>query len=397
MLFALPYPFLSISTPWGFAYGITALIVLSSSMLWGGGLHARYFLSALVLATLAIHPLAGIPAALYVMFTFALPSIERQHLGIKTVSFALLTILSILAVPAAFVVNSLISSQLSISFTWPQISLPTILAFQSRFSLFLDPVYFYAHNVFFILFGISVVGFFILRSQGDHHRRLTYVGMILFFITLAHAFILTNTINFTTLISYERGDYGMRLVSLAFVFLLPHMVAAISSLASRAFAAPCPPLVRMAWISGSVLVLLASLYLSYPRNDAFQAFHGYNISSADISAVQWIHSNAGAQRFAVLANQVVSSAALRDFGFSGSTFYYPLPTSSPLYEYYTRMMRNPSQNIIEDVKTFLPVSRVYVVVTSYEPRAPLIINQLRKSASGWMSFEQDAVTVFVFE
>ncbi len=397
MLFALPYPFLSISTPWGFAYGITALIVLSSIIAIREEKSMRWCIAALVCVSLAVHPLAGIPAAFFCVFFFIWPTVTRLKKYVKILSFVALSLFGILAIPAAFVVNATLSSQLAFSFVLPRIAMPTFISFQSRFSLFLDPAYFYLHNLFLILFALGIAGFFILKSYGENQRRLAIAGLVSFFITLTHAFILTAVINFSSLISYERDDYGMRLVSLAFVFLLPHIATTIGYLASRVFSAACPPLTRMAWMIFSVFILLASLYLSYPRNDAFQAFHGYNVSSADIAAVRWINQDAGDERFAVLANQVVSSAAINNFGFGAEQFYYPLPTSSKLYGYYTLMMKTRRQSIVEDVKKFLAVSRVYIVVPSYEPRAPLITQQLRAQASRWISFENDAVTVFAFE
>ncbi len=397
MLFALPYPFLSISTPWGFAYGITALIVLSSIIAVREEKSMRWCMTTLACVSLAVHPLAGIPAVFFCFFFFIWPIVMRLKKYAKILSLVVLSLLGICAIPAAFVINAYLSSQLAFLFILPRIAMPTIISFQSRFSLFLDPVYFYSHNLFLILFALGIAGFFILKSQGEIQRRLAITGLVSFFITLAHAFILTSVINFNSLISYERDDYGMRLVSLAFVFLLPHIAATVGHLASRIFSTVCPPLARMAWMIFSVFILLASLYLSYPRNDAFQAFHGYNVSSADIAAVRWIHHDAGDKRFVVLANQVVSSAAINNFGFGAEQFYYPLPTSSKLYGYYTLMMKKPDQSIMEDVKKFLAISLAYVVVPSYEPRAPLITEQLRTQASRWISFENDAVTVFTFE
>lgn len=397
LFFAVPYPFLIVSTPWGFAYGITALAVLSSMLVRKEqSMHSSVpFL--LGLAALLIHPLAGIPAMFYAALHALMPLFCRFTTQSRGVILTLYCIIGIIAIPAAFALNARISSQLAVTFSFPSLSLPTLFSFQTRFSSVLDPIYLYSQNLFAVLAIAALPGICVLWKQGHAQRRLALAGMLLFAITLAHAFILTHVINFPSLISYERDDYGMRLVWLAFLFLIPGLAETARMMYSRFLSLERPYLPILAGFVFSACLLTANLYLSYPRNDAFQAFHGYNASSADIEAVKWIRKDAGAKRFVMLANQITSATLIHEYGFGEGSFSYALPTSSPLYEIYRDVLRKPTMRQIEQIKKLYPGASIYIAISAYEPRFPLIVAEIKKIMPRWISFQDDAVMVFAIE
>ena len=57
------------------------------------------------------------------------------------------------------------------------------------------------------------------------------------------------------------------------------------------------------------------MYLSYPRFDHYHNSRGFSVGRADINAVRWINDHAENDDYIVLANQQVSAAAIREFGF----------------------------------------------------------------------------------
>lgn len=389
LLFILPYPFLIVSTPWGFAYGITAVIVLSSNK--------KLFCSLASVFALLVHPLAGIPAILYVALVRLLSYLQPQSRARNLIGGVVWFLIAISAIPAAFIINSLTSSQLAVSFSMPHFTLPTLLSFPTRFSAVLDPVYVFSTNLFLILAFAAIPGFVLLWRNGGTDRRHALGGILSFTSTLISAFFLTHVLTFPSLISYERNDYGIRLVSLAFVFLIPSLAASIRIAVQRLTSSMTPNILRLAGAFAICCGLLASLYLSYPRNDAFQAFHGYNPSAADSEAIHWIHADAGDKRFVLLSNQVVSSILIHTYGFGGDSFQYSLPTSSPLYGIYRDLLISPTQTTLAKVQTLYPNVRIYVAINAYEPRFPLIVAEMKKLIPRWTSFRNDTVLVFAIE
>jgi len=397
LFFMVPYPFLIVSTPWGFAYGITALSILSSMLIWNGARLQWYVLPLLCIMAVFIHPLAGIPTAFFCFAHLFVRHADTANCFVKKLFFFIWTLGGIVALPSAFALNALLSPQLAVTFAWPHISMPSLISLQTRFSLFLDPIYLYQANLYLILICIAIPGFLKFWREGGHRRRFAVVSILSFCLTLINAFTLTHILNFPSLISYERDDYGMRLVSLAFLFLIPFLAHTAALLLARLMADATPHILALASVLFIIAGLAASNYLSYPRNDAFQAFHGYNASAAELTAIQWIRADARKNQFTLLSNQVVSSVLIREYGFGKDAFYYPLPTHSPLYEIYQALLKNPSHELIEQIRRIHPNTRLYIAVNKYEPRFPLIVTALKTIAMRTISFDGDAVIVFAFE
>jgi hypothetical protein len=102
---------------------------------------------------------------------------------------------------------------------------------------------------------------------------------------------------------------------------------------------------------------------------------------------------------------MVSSAAFKEFGFSkyfdvkdyGKLFYYPIPTSSPLYEHYLDMVyTTPSIDIIHDAAKLADVDVVYFIVNKYWARSREIVYQKKKIADSWTALDEGEVYIFKF-
>ena len=154
-------------------------------------------------------------------------------------------------------------------------------------------------------------------------------------------------------------------------------------------------------------LLTSSLYLSYPRNDAYTPFHGHTLSATDISAVRFIDTDGGKTPYIVIANQVLASAAIREFGFKTyfiierngkkeSVFYYPIPSGSPLAQQYYSMLNAPSRQTMIQTMSTVGVARSYFVVRDYEPRFPVIVRDAKKTANEWQEIDGGKAYVFTY-
>ena len=153
-----------------------------------------------------------------------------------------------------------------------------------------------------------------------------------------------------------------------------------------------------------VCLITSALYFSYPRYDSFFNSRGYSVSETDIAAVNWING-ASQKDYIVLANQQVSAAALKQFGFKkyystadgNELFYYPIPTSSLLYQYYLDMVyKKPNQKTMSAAMTLAGVNEGYFILNKYWFAFPKILDEAKYSADSWTEFGAGQVYVFKY-
>ncbi|MDO8571214.1 MAG: hypothetical protein Q7R79_00870 [bacterium] len=410
---ALPFGYATTTTPWTLAYTIIIFLILSSLFVSIQHVWKASILLALVAATLSIHPLAGLPALGFIILFLhrtlrdMYPFLKKTFVGIQT----LISVLFSISLLGAFFVNSLVSNQLAITFKMP--SLHGFLdflkfgtpAFETRYIATLDVAYFFEKNGAFILLSLASIGVALFFKKKVLSRYIPYLQGWL--ITLLNAFFLKETIEFTSLIAYERSEYAERLIALSFLFLIPFIGKSLMEGIRYTLFNAREPLIRFAFSLFFVGLLPISLYLSYPRNDAYSSFHGFNVSKADIETVQRINKDAGDEQFIVLSNQVVAAAAVREFGFKKyfdtiingseqSLFYYPIPTSSPLAQYYVEMRQRPSIEIIQKAMDLIGVQRAYFVVHSYDERFPHIVSATKLQATSSFEINNGENVVFQY-
>ena len=160
--------------------------------------------------------------------------------------------------------------------------------------------------------------------------------------------------------------------------------------------------IKATWLIIALGLITASLYLSYPRFDKYFNSRGYNTSEDDIKAVNLIKSEASGPYF-VLANQQVSAAALRQFGFnhyfntnSGSVYFYPIPTGGPLYKYYLDMVyKNPDRDNLEGAFKLTGADESYLVINKYWNQSGRIIIEAKVNSNKWWQ-KSDQVYIFKY-
>ncbi len=413
---AVPYSYFIMTTPWGLAYGTILLVMLSSALTCVRPQPRSLILAGtFALFALSLHPLAGIPACLFVALLLTYFVRVRAARITFLIGGAFLAATSI---PLAFYINSLLSPLLPITISIPRLStlLDTLTRtplFETRFFPFLDTAYFFARNgwIAFLIFAAGGVFLLFKRSmfaeKNSFHRHFLFVCLALYAALRCEALLTSGFIHFESLASFEQNDYVERLVSIADIFLYPFVAYALSVLFTSVFFQKFT-LIRIMAPLFFASVLTATLYVSYPRNDAYTPFHGHSLSSTDIAAARFIDEDGSNNRYIAIANQVVASASIKEFGFKTyymvdrkgkpeSIFYYPVPSGSPLAPLYYAMLASPSRDTMNEAMNMVGVEQSYFVVRDYEPRFPIIVRDAKKTADSWQEIDGGKAYVFVYK
>ena len=225
--------------------------------------------------------------------------------------------------------------------------------------------------------------------KAKQYRLLLYPALSL--ILISNSFILRHFLKFPGLIFYEQDSFADRLSDLAIYASIPLLLLALQQFVEKILLRKSK-ILKAAWILIGAGVLTASLYISYPRVDNFVSSHGWSVGAADTHGVEFIHADAKGEPYVVLANQSVSAAAIREFGFSTR---YPIPTSSPLYSLYLAMVyENPSAARVAQAMNSQGVRLGYFVINSYWWQSKQIVEEAKKEADHWESIDNGKVTVF---
>ncbi|MBI4252643.1 hypothetical protein HY623_00455 [Candidatus Uhrbacteria bacterium] len=399
--FIIPFPHLVMTTPWGLAYGTTILTLLSSGFAAQTRNRRHWILvGALALFTLMLHPLAGIPLLFFLAILAT--SIARRHLMTAGVF-----VLGAVSIPLAFIANAFISPQFHLSLSLPTIhDLIQIIrlegTLQTRFSPLLDATYAAHYHGHLVLLILALIGI-ILAKMAEIRSQPFFRACLFSALFIAITGILTGSLlRIDSIAGFEQQDYAKRLFEAAALFLLPLAAITLDTLLSRI--RDGTPIIRLVTLLGLAGLLTAGLYLSYPRNDVYVPSHAYTLSQTDINAVHAIDADAGGRDYAVLSNQVVASAAIREFGFAryfnvpayGEVFYYPVPSGSPLAEQYYAMLRAPSRETAARAMDIVGVDRIYFVVRDYEFRFPIIVRDGKATADEWREIDSEKAVVFTY-
>jgi len=354
----------------------------------------------LALATLAIHPLTGIPALAWCLIVIL--ARNKEKIKIKTYKFLriLLWLLSALVLPATLFISG--GSDLK-KLTWnfyfiiePIKKLFTTLSSAGQENWLFNFVYFFSYNYNLWLILLILVSIFLFSRHVD---RPEFKSILFINSALIIAFIISSQIVFTDLINYEQSNFASRLLILITIFFLPLIISALQHLINRVLEQPKP--VKLIWLAFGLALISASLYISYPRFDKYFNSRGYSTGANDLAAVKMIDATASGP-YVVLANQQVSVAALKEFGFdhyystaNGLLFFYPIPTGGELYQYYLDMVyKNPSRETMAQARALVGVKESYLIVNKYWFQSDRVIGAAKLSADSWQTINNE---VYIFK
>ncbi len=395
LLLIFPFSFFITTVPQNLAY-----LFLLSVILFSINVKNKFDLAIIYLlsfTSLIIHPIAGIPAVLfsliltiYIVFNF------------KSKIFYLISfIFTVLSLPISFIIFSGESFQninnLFLIFTdffkIFKIALPNTENFILNF------VYFYNFNFKLILFCIILSGIIIFFKKYNTTNKYKifniYLITALAFFT-SYLFV-KYLVPFNFLINYEQKNYSARILLISIFFFLPFIILALNKIIKQILLQN--NLIKIPMLAFLAIIITVSLYNSYPRLDNYYNSHGHSIGKYDIEAVSWIEKNAKTN-YIVLANQQVSASALKKFGFNkyyNNMFYYPIPTSGKLYQFYLDMVyKKPSKENMLKAMKLAGVKKGYFVLNKYWWAFDKIKNEAKMEADSFKSFGEKSVFVFEF-
>jgi len=392
-LLALPLNLFILSTPQNLTYLWLLLIIFYSL-----SEHLSYLPLILGLATLSIHPLSGLPALFFIAWYELLKRKDKIKVIWWRLGNTVLWLGAALSLPLSFtMVTGQSWHDLSLSFT----SLYSVFSFShtstNLSNFILNFPYLISNNWLFIFIILVITGFIIWFKQNKNQAYL----LIKIISALLVGFLLSASLSFTFLISYERDDYISRLPVLMGLFAMPALVIAVDYLITKVWRQSKTTIIG-AWIL-FVILISASLYLSYPRLDAYVNSRGYSVSNADLLAVRSIAKQTN-KPYIVLANQQTSVASLKELGFdhyfkvgSEQIFFYPIPTGGKLYQYYLDMVNNtPSRETMKKAMNLVGVKESYFVVSKYWWLSDRIIAQAKINADTYWEINGGDIYVFRF-
>ncbi len=391
-LFILPFSFLTFTTPQNLAY--TFLIITIFYTLHTKAKKELIISGLLALTTLLIHPLAGIPAVIFILAILT-HYLKRSKDNTKRGLYLLVFIGAILLLPASFYLLNQ-TKNASPANNASEIMDITAPILPNAENIFLNFAYFLEFNIGWLLTALIVASLVhIWKKEHRSRKMIICLGLSLaFFIS----YLLANTLSFDFLISYERSDYPSRILVVAGIMLLPailsFMGAAFKRLLDTQWKVKYPLLIFLC------LTITASVYTSYPRKDNYHNSHGLSVSAADMKAVDWIEGDAGNDRYVVLANQQTSVAALKNIGFrylENGQFFYPIPTGGELYGHFLDMVyEKADRQTMEKAMDFGDVDVAYFVLNEYWWAFDKIMKEAELSADSHVNLNDGQIYIFKY-
>jgi len=397
----LPLSFFTITTPNNLGLLLSSIVFF---WIWyeskHGNSQTHLFGLLLSLAACTIHPFIGLPLLVIYLSSILFKS------KLKYYWYILYGLILSASLPLTFYLNSLRLGE-KLSLKNPFTSLADFLViFERPHWLWLDKgtvlwqaLYIYRDLIKPLVIATIIIGIIVAIKKYQAKQTYFYIASALgLFLS---AFWLATTIKFPNVISYEQSVFSFRLIEMTVVLLLPFFILALRELFLLIRKQPGKQLLVSLLLS---ILLLTSWYFTYPTRDPVSFHTGWNVRAADILTVRFIaERNQHQKDYIVLTNQLVSAAALREFGFNGylntaqgEQYFYAIPTGGPLYHYFRKMVyEEPKRDWMEQAMRFANVNKAYFVHTNYWAPAAEIRDQAKLEANNW--WELAGARVWVYE
>lgn len=406
----MPIAWLTVTTPQYLAYVflfLTSAAVVASTR--GSGV-PLWVAALFACGAATIHPLAGIPALTLAAIAYA--ATTKRFAAFSEFRLALtlaaIGIAASVIVPGMFWLNSGRSAADAAFGLVPGVTLSSALSdmlgrfvLARRFLPALDIAYMWQAIRIPAIIVCALGAVFADRER----RRTAWIWVAATLSLVSTYLLLTFFFNFAFLIDYERQNYSSRTIDMLAITLAPlALFGAASWIARLREAAATTKLMAAALIATGVV---SAAYLAYPRYDLYEASRGWSTSASDIVAVRAIDANAGDAPYIVLADQSVSAAAIREFGFKryfdsrdaahpSQLFYYPVPTGSALYQSFLDMnAAHGSAETAHAAMDLAGVDELYFVVNDYWWQSSAIAHDAKTSADSWWK-PADDITIFKY-
>lgn len=403
------YAFISygVTVPYIFSVFFTLVAIFAAIASRTNSLSRFVSWIAIILAAIT-QPLIATPTIAWLFFVTVFPRHQAKHRWIYVIVLAGIIGLT---VPAIFTLQALRVGSGFPLLTNPLTTLPEFLAIfarpywylPERSSLILEGLYLWQRLLAPLIGIIGLIGIWLMRKHP--YRDIAFMslsGVLGVWIT---AWLLRSWFVFPGVITYEQINYPTRLLVTSVLFVFPWAMISIQHLTQWFWQHKQAVIARTIFITGVTSLLVVSLYLSYPQRNHKARYPGYNVTRYDIEAVQWIDAQEDTDQYLVLANQIVSAAALQELRFrtyfdtpQGELYQYPIPTGGPLYQFYGPMLYDDNkQETIQKAMTLVDVDSAYVVVNGYWGNLHEIVYELSQVADVTHMIGSGHVWVFGFE
>ncbi|HPY08614.1 MAG: hypothetical protein ACOX0H_00610 [Patescibacteria group bacterium] len=394
-------PLFIITTPQNLSYIFIILALLS-------GLNKEANIKTLIFAltAAAIHPLAGIPALIWSMWLIVKKYTTNKRLNNYLLNILTITLSIFLTPLALFFASGKKISNFQLNFE--AIITPLLNVFKlnsaGREDWLLNLTYLLQKNYSILILVLIISGLVIFfKNKKQIALAKNIQGALMIASSLFFGFILSSQIAFSELIIYEQGSYAKRILIIILLFLGPFILLLLNKifqqiLNDKRF------LVKITWFIIGISFLGINLYLSYPRFDKYFNSRGYSTSIFDLEAVKTIENQKTNENYVVLANQQVSAAALKIFGFNnyydsalGPIYFYPIPTGGPLYQYYLQMVYNqPERETAYQAMELTKTNELYLVINKYWYESDKIIKAAKVTADSWSKIADQEIYIFKY-
>lgn len=389
----IPFSNFTYTTPQALANLLFLTLIFLSIIFISKKTISIYTLFLLATAICFIHPMSGIPAILFVLILFLLQK-NKKSIAI------IFSILSCFVLPIFFYlytkINKLDIGQLDTTNHQNLLSSFNIFhIFWPKFINFFDMayIYFYNFNIFILILALIAIAYLILQKNIKNY----FIYMLMFFILIINYLLTIYFVCFPFI-----DVFSERIFSLAIYCLFPLVFISIVLFLKNIFISSKKfKIIILIFLS---IFISISFYLSYPRADKYENYHGYSISSSHQKAIDLIEKNFGKFDYIVLSDQSIGANLIKDYGFRKyykDEFYYSLPTNikNNIYSNFLGIFQNNSdkKNIVFDAMQKTGVNNAFVVINSFWSVSSQTLDELKKSANNWTDIDSGKIYIFEYK
>lgn len=406
----IPFSSFIATTPQDLANFLALLAVFFAVLRVSGRLASWWLPIFLGIATLTAHPLTGLPVAFGLLLFWLWDRGADTHLlrRVKNIILPLVFLLALIILPLIFIFQVQAQFHLpvwtQVKALWPH--LPQHRPDQA-FSFSYAAIYYYDFFWPLLYLILSSWGGIQIWRQEKTKRAIIWSLTSIFLIFIINAAILKTMLTFANVGLAEQGQYPGRLWHFSFYTILPLFLYGLLDLLRRG---QTNSREWWRWLNQPMAlgilaaIFTASLYLSYPRVDAFAFSRYFNTSAADVAGAKSIAQAAAGEPYIVLANTSFSAGAISQNGFAkyfytpqGELFYYSLPTGGPLYGFYEQMVYNQaSRDVMLRAMNLAGASKGYLVLHDYWNSFKTALPQAQASAEKWWTIGNGKIYIFEY-
>jgi hypothetical protein len=394
-LLTIPFMLLTFTVPFTFTYLLYLLVLVAIPWMMRDRSILLTFLFIAVVSLFS-HPLLAAPLVTLLVILLARSFANSKH--VKLILYILGVIGISLSVPVLMLV-----------YQWQQGDVRDVLFISDQlhyfFNLFrspyadpfpfipplLDLLYEWRY-IFPIILALGLpVWYQLLKSE---KREVLSVYTMLLGGLLLCIFLLATQFSYVGVIIHEQAEYALRLLQAWFMIPLVLAVAAFGT-----FKKPYKSFVLI----GLSLLVTHAWFFSYPQYNLKFPYVSPSVGQIDIDTVQVIDTWAGEDDYVVLSHQMMSAAAVQEFGFRDyfpyhgeEHLWYAIPTGGQMYALYTDFLYNGiNQETLNDVFEESDLDRLYFVTHDYWGLSEGQISNYSREATDILPFDHH-LTIYLY-